>query len=245
LDRTKNPLLAATPALADNEAHPAGRAVLLFACVRSAHIASENLTCQGSVMARDTYHHGNLRSELLDLGALELERGGVAALSLRDLAARLGVARSAPYRHFASRDELLQAIARNTVEEIRQGFLAVLQLDVTPRERLHQGFRWYLEFAWRRPELYRLLFDTDANWHIDIQEEAQRDSSFGVLLTLVAGVAATNDPAEIHADAVACWSLLHGYAMLRMNKVINRDGFVTPAEETVLALATHIDTLAT
>ena len=196
-------------------------------------------------MARDTYHHGNLRNELLNLAVLELEAHGVAALSLRDLAARLGVARSAPYRHFASRDELLQAIARNTVEEIRQGFLRALQLEEAPRERLRQGLRWYLDFAWRRPELYRLLFDTNANWRIDIEEEARPDASFGVFVAFFEDVAETGDPARIHGLAVACWSLLHGYAMLRMNKVVNRDGFVTKAEEAVLALATHIDTLAT
>lgn len=196
-------------------------------------------------MARETYHHGNLRNELLDLAALELERHGAAALSLRELAARLGVARSAPYRHFASRDELLQAIARNTVEEIRRGFLEALQRDGTPRERLHQGVRWYLDFARRRPEFYRLMFDMNIVWQIDIQEEAQYDSSFGFFTRLVAGVATTKDPAQIHALAVACWSLLHGYAMLRMNKALNRNEFVARAEEAVLALATHIDTLAT
>lgn len=196
-------------------------------------------------MTRETYHHGNLRNELLDLAVLELETRGVAALSLRELAARLGVARSAPYRHFASRDALLQAIARNTVEEIRRGFLEALKLDATPRERLHQGLRWYLDFAWRRPELYRLMFDTDADWNIDIEEEARGDSSFGVFSTLVAGVAATDDPAQIHALAVASWSLLHGFAMLRMHKVINRHGFVAETEGTVLALAAHIDILAT
>lgn len=194
-------------------------------------------------MTRKTYHHGNLRNALLDLAAVELERHGRAALSLRALATRLGVARSAPYRHFASRDDLMQAIALKAVEEIRQGFLAALQLDASPRERLFHGFRWYLAFASRHRELYRLLFDVDTEWHIDILKEASPQSSFGVFATLIAEAAGADDPAPIHVRAVASWAILHGYAMLRMNDTINRDQFITVAEDTVLALAAGIDTL--
>jgi AcrR family transcriptional regulator len=194
-------------------------------------------------MARETYHHGNLRNELLDLAVIELEKGGAAALSLRELATQLGVARSAPYRHFASRDDLLQAIARRTVEEIRAGLLDALRRDATARERLLEGIRWYLDFAARRPQLYRLMFDTEAEWNIDIHEEAEGDSSFGVFLKLVAGVAGTGDGVQLHATAIATWSLLHGYAMLRMQQTINRHGFISEAEQAVLTLATNIDRL--
>jgi AcrR family transcriptional regulator len=194
-------------------------------------------------MARETYHHGNLRNELLTLADLELERLGTAALSLRELAAQLGVARSAPYRHFASRNELLRAIARNAVEQIRAGFLDVLKRDTTPRERLLEGVRWYLDFASRRPQLYRMMFDTEPEWAVDVEEEAERRSSFEVFLTLVAGVAKTDDDAEVHAAAIATWSLIHGYAMLRMQPTINRDGFISQAEQAVLTLVTQIDAL--
>jgi AcrR family transcriptional regulator len=192
-------------------------------------------------MARETYHHGNLRKDLLDLAVLELESGGSARLSLRELATRLGVARSAPYRHFASRDELLQAVARKTVEEIRAGFLRALKRDGAPRERLLDGVRWYLDFASRQPERYRLMFDTTAEWNIDIEKEAESDSSFGIFLTLVAGVAETDNDAQLHAIAIATWSLLHGYAMLRMQRTVNRQGFISRAEQAVLALAVNID----
>ena len=57
------------------------------------------------------YHHGNLRQALID-GALELiEERGVSALTLREVARRVGVTHAAPQRHFADRAALVDRIA--------------------------------------------------------------------------------------------------------------------------------------
>jgi AcrR family transcriptional regulator len=48
----------------------------------------------------DTYHHGHLREELLRLGLAALETEGAAILSLRSLAERAGVSKTAPYQEF-------------------------------------------------------------------------------------------------------------------------------------------------
>ena len=58
-----------------------------------------------------TYHHGNLRAELLDAAVLQLRETGIEDLSLRALARAIGVSQTAPYRHFADKGELLAAMA--------------------------------------------------------------------------------------------------------------------------------------
>src|ERR1700726_1690135 len=59
---------------------------------------------------RSTYRHGDLRRALLDAG-IELARGGGPdAVVLREATRRAGVVPNAAYRHFASREELLQAV---------------------------------------------------------------------------------------------------------------------------------------
>ena len=60
--------------------------------------------------ARTTYRHGDLRRALLDAG-IELARaGGPDAIVLREATRRAGVVPNAAYRHFASRDDLLQGV---------------------------------------------------------------------------------------------------------------------------------------
>src|SRR5690606_2213787 len=59
----------------------------------------------------DRYHHGDLRATLLREAALLLREQGVEGLSLRRLAERAGVSRTAPYHHFADKNALLCALA--------------------------------------------------------------------------------------------------------------------------------------
>jgi hypothetical protein len=50
--------------------------------------------------AKASYHHGDLRSSLLDAANAMLKEHGIEGLSLRKLADRVGVSRTAPYHHF-------------------------------------------------------------------------------------------------------------------------------------------------
>src|SRR6476659_2738199 len=65
----------------------------------------------------NTYHHGDLREALVQAALQEAEQGGPEAVSIKALAKKLGVSQPAPYRHFADRDALLQAV---TAEAFRQ-----------------------------------------------------------------------------------------------------------------------------
>src|ERR1700739_1211963 len=62
-------------------------------------------------MTARPYHHGNLRTALLDAAERMLRERGVQALSLRGLAREVGVSHGAPRRHFPDRQALLDALA--------------------------------------------------------------------------------------------------------------------------------------
>jgi len=53
------------------------------------------------------YHHGDLRQALVAEAATLVEEEGLGALTLRELARRLGVSHAAPKNHFADKDALL------------------------------------------------------------------------------------------------------------------------------------------
>src|SRR5438552_17305380 len=77
---------------------------------------------------RSTYRHGDLRRALVDSGIALARAGGPDAVVLREATRRAGVVPNAAYRHFASRDELLQAVRASAlaalalamVEELRR-----------------------------------------------------------------------------------------------------------------------------
>ena len=60
---------------------------------------------------RKAYHHGDLRKALLDDAVKLLREEGEAGLSMRNLAARAGVSRTAAYHHFEGKHALLCAVA--------------------------------------------------------------------------------------------------------------------------------------
>src|SRR5258707_13128685 len=66
--------------------------------------------------AKRAYHHGDLPGALLRAAGKTLEKEGVEALKLREVARRAGVSHNAPYRHFAQREALLAALAAQGFE---------------------------------------------------------------------------------------------------------------------------------
>src|SRR5580765_68802 len=66
------------------------------------------------------YHHGNLRRGLLDEALATIRAEGVDALTLREIGARLGVSRTALYRHFADKRALLAAVATEGFRTLRE-----------------------------------------------------------------------------------------------------------------------------
>src|SRR4029079_14956503 len=67
------------------------------------------------------YHHGDLEAALLRAAGKLLDKEGVEALSLREVARRAGVSHAAPYRHFPERDALLAALAVEGFEWLAVG----------------------------------------------------------------------------------------------------------------------------
>src|SRR5579863_6539240 len=62
------------------------------------------------------YHHGDLRTALIDAAVSLIAERGVRGFSLAEASRRVGVSSAAPYRHFADRDDLLAAVAVRALE---------------------------------------------------------------------------------------------------------------------------------
>ena len=107
-------------------------------------------------MAKSSYHHGDLRRVLLKTAAEMIDEEGVDAISMRKLATRAGVSRTAAYHYFPNKQEMLCALAMD-------GFQRQMEaMDIASkagglREQLSRFLRSYVEFSAENPEYYELM----------------------------------------------------------------------------------------
>ncbi|MGW1061921.1 TetR/AcrR family transcriptional regulator [Micromonospora rubida] len=99
------------------------------------------------------------RRTLLDAAAELLDLGGPEAVTLREVGARAGVTRGAPYRHFADKDSLLTAIAAESWERIGDQVHA-LRTDpaLSASEKLRGALHALIGVGRAQPHLYQMLF---------------------------------------------------------------------------------------
>ncbi|MCF8473350.1 MAG: TetR/AcrR family transcriptional regulator [Emcibacter sp.] len=115
-----------------------------------------------SITHKSNYHHGDLRQSLLDATRLMIREGGVEAVSLRKLADRVGVSRTAAYHYFKDKNILLCTLAeegfylwQNKIENISLGDD---YKNLLPAARYRAFIYWYLTYAMENSEYYDLMF---------------------------------------------------------------------------------------
>lgn len=170
------------------------------------------------------HHHGNLKPALVKAGIDILEREGLAGLSLRKIATAVGVSHAAPAHHFKGKTGLLVAIAAEGFtlfsQYMRDGRAAA---SSDPHDQLLGLCLGYLRFARNHAALFELIFSTEIKDHADAHLQETSSASFALLQE----TCALFEPSPKHALAneVMIWSLVHGYATLRVyNKLTPPDG---------------------
>ena len=123
----------------------------------------------------DRYHHGDLRAALIDTAIELIGERGVRDFSLAEASRRLGVAVSAPYAHFASRDDLLAAVAVRAFQLFHAALVPEMQKFPDPAERLAAMTRGYVRFAADHRSLFEMLYESgvDKARHPEIEAAEQ------------------------------------------------------------------------
>lgn len=183
------------------------------------------LTVSTLVAAKPSYHHGDLRSALVEAGLAILAEGGdFAALTLRETARRAGVSAMAPYRHFADKDSLLAAIAAIGFERLAKAQRAA-DIAPSPAAAMKAQGVAYIAFALDNPALFRLMFGAaqPSMGHDALATAAK--SSFDLLVARVASLEpAAGDGSGGKDRVLAHWSLVHGLAMLAVDGQLDKFG---------------------
>lgn len=178
----------------------------------------------------DRYHHGDLRAAILDRARAIITDEGVEALSLRAVAAELGVSHAAPRHHFPTRRALLTAIATEGFAELAERNAEAARTDGS---FLAAGLA-YVRFALDHPADFQVMFTPEL---LDHSDQALEDAAAIALAHLRQGAEGEHDDGD--AAALAGWSLVHGLAQLARSGTLARVGFLPQGatDDDLLALA--------
>lgn len=173
---------------------------------------------------RLSYHHGDLRQTLLIAAKTLIAEAGIENLSLRKLAERAGVSRTAPYHHFSDKNDLLCAIAA-------QGFLRRHQeardtfnnSRLTAEEKFAEFICGYIRFAANNPEEYELMFGRNI-WKQNNSTQELRDVAYPCFQHQLEMVTSWQEMGLISGDnplrtSQVIWGAVHGIAKLRIDGI--------------------------
>lgn len=173
-------------------------------------------------MARPKVHDDRLRERLLTEAAQRVGERGPDAVTVREIATAAGTSTSAVYSLFGSREELLLALLGAAADDFARDQRAVPVTTDPPSDLAalaHAYRRWGLD----HPHWYRVLF----GGAVPCPPEAA-DRVSGTMDPLLHAVARARgeDPSSATpsagtlAQALACWSLVHGWVGLELQGML-------------------------
>jgi AcrR family transcriptional regulator len=172
---------------------------------------------------KPAYHHGSLRSGLIEEALSFLNKNGRADFSMRDLAAKLNVSHSAAYRHFRNRESLLAAIALEGFNRMAEQQRLVTAAIRDPMERLKKLGLTYVTFAIKHPAHFRVMFGPEFGKKDEYPDlaRAARATFQPIVEEIALGQkerwVVKGDPESL---AIVLWSTVHGLSMLLVDEQI-------------------------
>lgn len=176
---------------------------------------------------KSSYHHGDLRKQLIAAAEEIILERGVDGFTLREAARRAGVSPAAPAHHFKDARGLLSEVALLGFQEFGD---ALIEADrrggSDPSRRLYEQGLAYVTFALKNPARFQLMFSPgkcDMGYR-KLGEVADR--SFQVLENAVRAASGLKPNDAMTPDAygllMAMWSIVHGFSHLALGGQLDR-----------------------
>lgn len=171
----------------------------------------------GSMTPSKPFHHGDLKRVLFDAALALLDAHGPSGVTIRAVAKAAGVSHSAPVNHYKDRRALLTALARAQFDALLDAVDTQLaQLDNNPGPRIETFASAIMDFGFRYPQRYQLLWNANLIDHSDPELLSVMDKIYDMLCEEFSK-AAPDRTFDKDTYAVALWSMIHGYVDMRLS----------------------------
>jgi AcrR family transcriptional regulator len=170
------------------------------------------------------YHHGDLRTALIEAALSLVEEHGVKGLALSDAAHRAGVSVAAPYRHFKDKEALLAEIAAEGFVLFRDALARAAQTNPKDKvQRLVEMGVAYVDFALEHRSHFKVMWESGIPKE-NYPEVGKAGQEAYLLLEKAAIDLLPGAPAgRQQALVAAAWSMVHGYASLTLESELRAD----------------------
>lgn len=171
---------------------------------------------ENEVSAKAGYHHGDLRTQLLNAVRVLVEEKGAENFSIAEAARKAGVSSAAPYRHFKDKPAILKALVLHSMEGMADTMRAVTEPHAPGSiDRVNALGQCYIDFARQHPGLFRLVFGISESHDGDEDLAAQGAEVFGIVIKAVADYLQL-EPSDHEARqrAYMLWTVVHGHSWL-------------------------------
>lgn len=178
---------------------------------------------------RPSYHHGDLRTALVEAGLRLLAERGLEGVTLRETARRTGVSHAAPYHHFPDKAHLIEALAVEAYGRFHASLQGAWDAAKGPSiARFRAVGLAYVRFALEHPQEFRLMNRPElrraggGEGEGPTPVEAAATGSFGVLLSSIRASQADGfiEPGDPAALALTAWASVHGLAVLLLDGLL-------------------------
>ena len=197
-----------------------------------------------------SYHHGNLKQELIDCACKLCERDGYTKLSIRSLAKESGVSQTAPYRHFKTKEALYASVATDGFKKLSKACHIDTNKKVLKKHLIKKG-RNYIEFGLNYANTYDLMFGTAVGNFAEYPELLESANMTYENMRLSFAQLTDDDEDTIALKCITLWSMVHGLVgILRKVQVVGddfEDGIGPISTASVIAdnLEDHLDRVLT
>ncbi len=170
----------------------------------------------------NTYHHGDLRSALIDAAMRIVAKEGASSLSLRAVAKDIDVSPAAPYYHFKDKQALLGAIVGVGLKRFNRALTMSAKKASSPDERLRDLGVAYVVFATENPNLFELIQKPDfAGDSAPAHLAEEREENFRILFETISACMPNASESQLRTGCAAAWGLVHGIAVLAIDHRLN------------------------
>jgi AcrR family transcriptional regulator len=191
-------------------------------------------------MQADKYHHGDLRESLIKIGLKLYNEEGSEKFSIRKVAALCNVSHSAPYKHFKSKEELINAISEYVFNNFQSSLSEIVEkYKNDPYERIIELGKKYVWFMVENPDYLKFAFLQNYESEIVIEEEKLINVEYGSFNVFkdcaIDFFESINVKEEKYAqDIIAMWSMVHGLATMLSYKTFVYKGDYLELVEKIL-----------